>query len=100
MDCRLYRLWRKAFAEPPARHTANLVVDVVAEQSVEELIQSLRIPQAIHIGFAEAERPVRQYAPIGFRIVYLYIAGLIAIEADARHAGQFAQNRRRCRGRM
>jgi hypothetical protein len=51
----------------------------------------MRIPQAIHVGFAESERAVRQYPAVDLGIVHLDVPGLVAVEADAGVRGESLQ---------
>src|ERR1700746_1551660 len=48
------------------------------------LIQRIAVPPAVHIGFAEAERPGSQYSAKEARIMHPYVPGASAVDANVR----------------
>ncbi len=53
---------------------------------VEELVQGLAVPHAIHVGFPKSERNIAGDALVGGFIVALQIPGAPAVDADIRSA--------------
>ena len=67
---------------------ADFPVVMGGQRPVEELVQGLAVPHAVHVGFPESERNVAGDALIGGFIVALQIPGPPAVDADIRSAKQ------------
>jgi len=75
----------------------DVLVQVDPQDAVEELIERVAVPPAVHIGLARRERPARQHPSVEAVVVYLQIPGTIAVQLDI---GSLKKGRQRgpCRG--
>ncbi len=70
------------------RAEGDFLVVMGGKRPVEELVQGLAVPHAIHVGFPKSERNIAGDALIDGIIVTLQIPGSTAIDADIRSAKQ------------
>ena len=81
-------------ADQTQAHPAiNALIGIDGKQSMEELIEMITVPPAIHVGLAEAERALHEDSPIQPRILNPDIDRPVPVEAETGLDGQSIENR-------
>ena len=71
-------------ADGEAEIGLEMSVDLEAEQLVNEGVQRLGVPPAVHIGLAEAERSMAEDATVEPVVMYLNVERPVTVDLDTR----------------
>ena len=79
--------------EQEAYIAPDLDLQVGPQSAVDELIDCLAVPPAVHVGFSQAQGGPLQHAVVEPRVVDLDVPGVAAVDRNARQVEQLADDR-------
>ena len=69
-------------------HAASLAIEAGLEQAGEQAIERMRLPVAVHVGLAEAQRALRGDTREQARVAHLQVPGPRSVDANVRASQQ------------